>query len=113
MDLDEAVSTPTGPGETDISTLAHCAELLNVDPAKLLSFVLNAPQRSADNPILGAFRSDCHKGSYSGGAGGAEYWAHKLDTPITKLPRQWREGASQRQAEFARRVLARYAGVFA
>lgn len=40
MDLDEAVTTLPKSGEPDMTTVAECAELLNVDPAKLLSFVL-------------------------------------------------------------------------
>lgn len=48
MDLDEAVSNLPESGEPDIATVAKCAELLHVDPAKLLSFMLVAdgPNRS-------------------------------------------------------------------
>lgn len=40
MDLDEAVSTTTEQGDPDIAAVAHCAAMLGLDPAELLTFVL-------------------------------------------------------------------------
>ena len=40
MDLNEAVTLPPEPGETDMALVSYCASLLHVSPASLLMFIL-------------------------------------------------------------------------